>query len=127
MGRKNVDKNNSNKVYVKPIKDKKRDIFLAYFWKYGYWITMSLALVLFGNKNNHTTILAISVIGFGVWSIIISIKPARHLVIAEFEGSRQGFHKNMYTHSYKEIKKMQIGTCCGGLFAIILGIGLLVL
>ena len=50
MKRKQTDK---SKVYVKPIKDKKRDIFFAYFWKYGYWITMSLALVLFGNKNNQ--------------------------------------------------------------------------
>lgn len=120
-------KKDIDKVYVKPIKDKKRDIFLAYFWKYGYWITMSLALVLFGNKNNHMIILAISAIGFGIWSIIISIKPARHLVIALFEGSSQGFHKNMYTHSYKDIKKLQIETCCGGLFAIVLGISLLVL
>lgn len=70
MKRKVVEKQDSSKVYVKPIKDKKRDIFLAYFWKYGYWITMSLVLIFCGNENNHTTIVAVSVIGFGIYSII---------------------------------------------------------
>lgn len=122
FGRKQLVEKERKKSYVK---DKKRDVFLAYFWKYGYWGMMVLILVFWGNEKNHMIILGMAFIIYGIYSILISIKPSRHFVIGMLEGSSQGRNKYTRTHDYDSIRKIKRDNWGVSILVIMLGLLLL--
>ena len=82
---------------------------------------MCLSLTFWGTENNQFLIFAMAIVIHGIWSLLASIKPARHLVIAMLEGKSQGFHKYEHTHSYEKIREIQNETRKIAIGFIVLG------
>ncbi len=62
-------------------KEKKVDIILALFWRYGYLVCAFGIIVAFGNKNNHTIIGGIAGIIYAIYTWVIASIPARHFLL----------------------------------------------
>ena len=62
-------------------KEKKVDIVLALFWRYGYFVCTLVIIAVFGNKDNHTIIGGIAGIIFAIYTWVIASIPARHFLL----------------------------------------------
>jgi len=66
---------------VKWPKEKRIDIVFALFWRYGYWFSFIAVLYLIGTPRNGYLLFGGGAIIYGIYTIVISIKPARHFLL----------------------------------------------
>ena len=67
-------------------------------------------------------ILGMALVIYGIYSILIAIKPSRHFVIAMLEGSSQARNKYTYTHDSDSIRRIKRDNWGVSIFMIVLGI-----
>ena len=70
-------------------KEKKMDIILALFWRYGYFVCTLVIIAVLGNKDNHTIIVGIAGIIYAIYTWIIASIPARHFLLGMLDVCHQ--------------------------------------
>lgn len=93
--------------------EKKRDIFLACFWRYGYWGCLTVIIGKYGTSDNILILLGLGCIIFSIYSIVIQRIPARHFLLGMLESSHakmqlagSGYNQNILEEWRRENRKV---------------------
>lgn len=136
--KKNVQKSKSkNKSVVhlancKVVKEKRMDIALAYFWRYGYWFCLVLIWWICGYSNKENTFLnskKFFYISFGgaiivhaIYSIIIAYIPTRYFILGMLDAEHQEMKLAGSNYNKNTLKRWQKEMVQSGVLFIALGL-----
>lgn len=70
-------------------KEKKVDILLTIFWRYGYFVCMLLIIAIYGSEDNFTIILGVAIIIYAIYTWVIASIPTRHFLLGMLDAEHK--------------------------------------
>lgn len=130
MGKKR--KHSSNTKYKKRTitynlsSTQKSVLVLALFWRYGYWVLMILMCLLLGRYIDSGILFSLFSIGYGVYSLVISKKEAKHFMVGMLDVEHRSIKNVNYNYCKSQMKEWKHEIKWVSIFFIFLGAILLV-
>jgi len=88
--KKSRKKDSKNSVIETVISEEKKiDILLATFWRYGYFLCTLGIIAVFGNKDNFMIILGVGMIIYAIYTWIIASIPTRHFLLGMLDAEHR--------------------------------------